>query len=204
MLEEAPVLDGDDGLDHARRDLLEGDEPALGAILVFREGGDQLGLELVGLERRAVVGRDADDLVAVGSDGCAVGGVERLRPGLDEDGVWTQVEGAELGVGVVAGGAEVGGDRRDGALLADADLLRGRIDLRDGSEHRSGCEPLIHDVLVLAVEVEKDAGSSDDGEEDKHHNKPENAGDETGLRFAGTEFYFDWHGGVPRVFEDPG
>ena len=48
VLEEATVFDGDDGLDHARWNLVVGDETALGAVLVFGECGDELWLELVG------------------------------------------------------------------------------------------------------------------------------------------------------------
>ena len=52
VLEEAAVFDGDDGLHHVRRDVVVGDEAALGAVLVFGERGDELRLELVGARAR--------------------------------------------------------------------------------------------------------------------------------------------------------
>ena len=55
VLEEAAVFDGEDGLDHARGDAVVGDHAALGAVFVFREGGDELGFELVGGKRGAAV-----------------------------------------------------------------------------------------------------------------------------------------------------
>ena len=79
VIEEAAVFDGGDGLDELRGDLVVGDETALGAVLVFGEGGDELGLELVGAEGGAVFGGDALDLAAGGGDGGAVGGVVALR-----------------------------------------------------------------------------------------------------------------------------
>jgi hypothetical protein len=59
-----------------RGDLLVGDEAALGAVLVFGERGDELGLELVGGERRAVLGGDGLD-----GDGAVRCGRRRERRG---------------------------------------------------------------------------------------------------------------------------
>ncbi len=52
VVEEVAVFDGGDGLDEVRWDLVVGDEAALGAVLVFGERGDELGLELVGAAGR--------------------------------------------------------------------------------------------------------------------------------------------------------
>ena len=65
VVEEAAVLDGGDGLDEALRDFVVGDEAAFGAVLVFGERGDELGLELVGGKRGAVVSGDGLDFPLV-------------------------------------------------------------------------------------------------------------------------------------------
>ena len=83
VLEEAAVFDGDDGLHHVRRDLVVGDEAALGAVLVFGEGGDELRLELVACQGGAVFGGDGLHHAVGGDDGGAVGGEVALRAGLD-------------------------------------------------------------------------------------------------------------------------
>ena len=79
VLEEAAVFDGGDGLDEAWRDLFVGDEAALGAVLVFGERGDELGLERVAAQGGTVFGGDGLDFAAGGVDGGAVGGVVALR-----------------------------------------------------------------------------------------------------------------------------
>src|SRR5207249_246863 len=50
VVEEVTVFNGGDGLHQARRDLLIGNQAALGAILVFGERSDELRFELVGGE----------------------------------------------------------------------------------------------------------------------------------------------------------
>ena len=66
MLKEAAVLDGEDGVDEVRpRELVIGDQAALGAIGVVAEAGDQQRLELIAGERLAVVVGDGVDLAAV-------------------------------------------------------------------------------------------------------------------------------------------
>ncbi len=58
VLEEAAIFDGGDGLDEVRRDFGEVNDAALCAVLVFGEGGDELGLELISAELSAIVGGD--------------------------------------------------------------------------------------------------------------------------------------------------
>ncbi len=88
-------------------------------------------------------------------------------------------EGAQLGVAVVAGGAEIGRDGVDGADLADADLLRGGVDLGDGGEQRAGGEALVDTILVALVVVKRTMpAKTKDAEENDGGEKSDDAGEE--------------------------
>jgi len=94
VIEEVTVFDRDDGLHHLGRNVLVGDEAALGAVFVFGQGGDELWLQLVGTEGGSVFGGDALNDAVAGVDGGAVGVVVALRAGLDEDVVAIELIGA--------------------------------------------------------------------------------------------------------------
>ncbi len=128
VIEEAAVFDGGNGLHETLRNLVVADEAALGAVLVFRERGDELGLQLVGAEGDAGFGGDLLDYAAGGGNGGAVSGVEALWAGFDEDVIAIELEGTQLGIAVVAGLAEVSGDGGGRELLAVANLARKAID----------------------------------------------------------------------------
>ena len=72
VLEEAAIFNGGDGLDEARGDFLEGDEAALGAVFIFREGRDEGRLKRVAGEGGAVIGGDGSDGAIGDGDGGAV------------------------------------------------------------------------------------------------------------------------------------
>ena len=55
VLEEAAVFDGQHRLDQILRDLVVGEQPALGAVGVFAQAGDQQRLQLIARQRLAVI-----------------------------------------------------------------------------------------------------------------------------------------------------
>jgi hypothetical protein len=161
VLEEVTVFDSNDGLHHARRDLLVGDETSFRAVIVFGESGDELGLELVGTERGTAFCGNALDYAVGGVNGGAVCGVKALGARFDKDIVGLKLEGAEFRVAVIASLTKVVGDGSGGQLLAATDLFRCGIDLGDAGEDRASSEPLVHDVLVMVVEVTEDQGANE-------------------------------------------
>ena len=55
VLKEPPVFDGDDGLNQVGWNLVVIEQPALGAICVFAQAGDEQRLELVAGERLSMI-----------------------------------------------------------------------------------------------------------------------------------------------------
>ena len=55
VLEEAAVLDGQHGVDQIRRNLVVGEQAALGAVGVVAEAGDEQRLQLIAGQRLAVI-----------------------------------------------------------------------------------------------------------------------------------------------------
>ena len=72
VLEEAAVLDGQHGLDEGLRNLIVGEQAALGAVGVFTEAGDELRLQFITGQRLAVIVGDGIDNAGAEVDGCAV------------------------------------------------------------------------------------------------------------------------------------
>ena len=85
VAEEATVFNGGDGGNEVGREILVGDEAALGVVLVG-EAGDEEGLQLVGGERAAVFADNLGDGVVGKADGGAVLRVVGLGAGMDGDG----------------------------------------------------------------------------------------------------------------------
>ncbi len=110
VLKEVPVFNCDDGLHHLLRNLIVGDEAALGAVLVFGERGDQLRFELIGAESNAILGSNALHYAVACVDRGSVGVVIAIRTRLDEDIVAVELVSPHLRVSVVSCAAKVGGD----------------------------------------------------------------------------------------------
>ena len=178
MLEEAAVFNGQHRMHQVLRDLVVGDEAALGAVGVFAEAGDQFGLELVAGQRLTAIVGNGIHLAILDLNGGAVLGVIGLRAGKDGDAVVARAVGAHGGIFLGTGEgvvrlAEFLGDQADGELLAGAHFARLGEDL--GSVFEQGLlEALIDDVLVLDVVI------AAHGEHGGGHRRDENERDAEG------------------------
>ena len=79
VFEESPVFNGQHSLHQVRRNLVVGEQAALGAIGVFAEAGDQQRLQLIAGERLPMVVGDGVDHAVADVDGGASSGVIGLR-----------------------------------------------------------------------------------------------------------------------------
>ena len=134
MLEEAAVFNGDDGMNEIRRNLVVGEEAALGALRALAQAGDEQRLELVAGKLLAVRVGDRIHHAAADVDGGAVGRVIRLRAGLHRDllhafAVGSQLRSLRCAVTRVAGIAQLIGDPANGELLPGPHLARRGINL---------------------------------------------------------------------------
>ena len=136
VLEEAPVLDGDDGIDQVFGKLVELDELLLSAVRALEQPGHQHRFEFVLLLRIAFAAGDLDgaDLALFKADDRGIGGMRRLRPGKNLNPTLHEPVMADRRIAVfalfrVSGAAKVGHDflRLDG--LSHGDRLRAGIDL---------------------------------------------------------------------------
>ena len=155
-----------------------------------------MGLELIGAERGTVFCGDALDYAVGGGDGGAVGGVEALRAGLDEDVIGAKLEGAEFRVAVVTCLAEFGGDGARRELLAVAYLFGCSIDLGDAGEDGASSEAVVHDPLIVIVEVAEDRGEDDQTTKQGNESNPQKTKPEVWRRVGDsgvvTVFDYDW------------
>ena len=168
VLKEAAVLNGQDGLDQVLRNLVVGDQAALGAVGIVAEAGDEQRLQLIAGQRLAMIVGDGFHHAGADADGCAVLRMIGLRTGAHGDGlralrVGSQRRNLRGAIGGVAGFAQFIGDEADGELLSGTDLARRGIDF--GRVGEDGLlEPVVHDALVFEIKpAEDDQGAKRNG-----------------------------------------
>ena len=174
VLKEAAVLDGQHGLHQIWRNLVVGDQAALGAVGVVAQAGDQQRLQFIAGQRLAVIVGDRLHHAGADADGGAVLRVIGLRAGAHGDGLHAFGVGSQLrslrgAIGGVAGLAQFIGDELDGELLSGTHLARRGIDL--GGVGKDGLfEPLVHDALILeVVKSEDDKDNEHNGRKRQQH-----------------------------------
>ena len=180
MLEEAAVFDGQHGVHQLRRNVLEPDELALGAVLAFEQSGQQLRLKLVvlkGLRIFAAFG-DRRNLPAAEAYLRGIRCVERCWTWRDLETIVREPVMSNRGAALsrafeISGATQVSSNFLRVELVADGNHSRPREDLGCVGEDSSSHSPVDH-ALVLEVEEGKhrhqgdaDADKGDDEDLDQ-------------------------------------
>ena len=87
VLEEAPVLDGQNSIDHILRNLVVGEQAALGAVGVVAQAGNQQRLQLIAGKPLAMIVGDRLHHASADVDRGRVRRVKGLRAGAHGDGL---------------------------------------------------------------------------------------------------------------------
>ena len=108
VLKEAPVLDGQNRLHQVLRNLVVGEQAALGAVGIVAQAGNQQRLQLIAGQRLAMIVGDRLHHAGADVDGRAVLRVIGLRAGAHGDGLHALLVGSQrrslrCAIGGVAG-----------------------------------------------------------------------------------------------------